>query len=128
MAVATKAATTLVTAQTLTVGTPIRATIQLASQLGAFLTFKITNGATGPTAAATAKVMVAHNASLPAAAAEGVDWKTVYVIDGSSTANAQTPGSWNVPMGVANLQIEFANNTVQNCTVESYITVVSSIA
>ena len=128
MASATKAVTTLVSSQTLTAGTPIRAAIQLNTQLGGFLTFKITNGATGPTVAATAKVMVAHNASLPATGAEGTDWKLVYVIDGSSTANAQTPGSWPVPMGVGNLQIEFANNTVQNCTVESYITVVSSIA
>ena len=78
--------------------------------------------------AATAKVMVAHNAILPAAAAEGVDWKTVYVIDGGTAANTVTPGSWTVPIGVGNLQIEFANNTVQNCTIEAYITVVSSIA
>ena len=128
MAAAAKTASTLVASQSVAVGTPVRAAIALPTKLGGFLTFKITNGGSAPGVALTAKVFVAHNASLPSTGAEGTDWKLVYVVDGGTTASTSTTGSWPVPMGVGNLQIEFANNTTNAVTAESYITIVDSIA
>jgi hypothetical protein len=93
---------------------------------GGILTFRITNGGTGPTLQCEARVMVAHkDSAMPAAAAEGTgdtDWKRVYVIGGGSTNSASTRGVYRFGPEVAYLQIEFEGNTGQAVTVEAHAT------
>ncbi|MCP5197300.1 MAG: hypothetical protein H6974_11015 [Gammaproteobacteria bacterium] len=120
----TKTARTLVAASTSnSAGSTTRGTVDLRTALpGSFLTYKITNGATGPTAQCEARILVAHNASTtPTAASAGSDWKTVSR-RGNGTAN-NTVGEWvyEVPAGVMHLEVEFTGNTGQAVTVEAYL-------
>jgi hypothetical protein len=104
-------------------GTPQRATRSMLGKLGGLVTAKITNGATGPTVQCVATLLVAHTTgSTPTAASEGADWKTLAVLGGGgSTANAVSTFSFEVPP-CCHLEIEFSGNTVQNVTVEAFIT------
>jgi len=128
MATAIKNARTLVAAATsnAAAGTT-RGTLQLSTAMGGILTFKMTNGATGPTVQCSANVLVAHNASLPTAASAGTDWKTVYSVGNGTTAN--TVGEWNYTVGpaVGNLEVEFTGNTAQAVTVEAFLTELTSV-
>ena len=104
-------------------GTPQRATRSMLGKLGGLVTAKITNGATGPTVQCVATLLVAHTTgSTPTAAGEGADWKTLAVLGGGgSTNSAVSTFSYEVPP-CCHLEIEFAGNTVQNVTVEAFIT------
>lgn len=104
-----------------------RGTIDLETTYGGFLTMKITNGATGPTVQCQGRVLVAHNATLPAAAGAGVDWKTVYTFGGGVTANAITEMPYYVGMEVMALEVEFTGNTGQAVTVEAYMSETSTV-
>lgn len=127
MATATKTVRTLVSSSSNGAGSTTRGTLGLQSALGGILTFKITNGATGPTVQCTANVLVAHNASLPTAASRGTDWKTVYSV-GNGTTNNQI-GEWSYVFGpeVMNLEVEFTGNTGQAVTVEAFVSEFTSI-
>ena len=89
---------------------------------GGTIRWRVTNGATGPTAQCEARIMVARKqTSMPAAAAEGTgndDWKRVYVMGGGTAANDSNRGSWTFGPEVAYVQVEFAGNTGQAVTVE----------
>ncbi len=106
-------------------GTPQRAAFTLEAAMGAVLTGKITNGATGPTLQCVARVYIAHNdGSTPAAAAEGSDWKLFYVWGGGGVGNSvitRLPGL-RLPAGIRHCMVEFADNTAQNVTVECQAT------
>jgi hypothetical protein len=91
---------------------------------GGIVTFRITNGATGPTVQCVARVLLAHKGtSMPAAAGEATgdtDWKQVYELGGGTTANASTRGVYRFGPEVAYLEIEFTGNTAQAVTVEAH--------
>src|SRR5574340_1785886 len=87
-----------------------------------------TNGGTGPTAQCEGRVLVAHNATLPAAGSAGADWKTVWRFGGGTTASAVTEQAYDVPVGVMGLEEEFTGNTGQAVTVEAYLSEVTSMA
>jgi len=128
MASATKTGSSVVASVANTAGSTTRGTVSLGTHLGGILTFKMTNGATGPTVPCIANVLVAHNGTAPTAASAGANWKTVYSLSGSSTNNAVTEGSYVFGIEVMSLEIEFTGNTGQSVTVESDISVANSIA
>lgn len=105
-----------------------RATIDMEPTYGGVLTMKIANGATGPTAQCEGRVLIAHNATLPAAASAGADWKTAYTFGGGTVANAVTECvPYVVGMEVMALEVEFTGNTGQAVTIEAYLSEVSTV-
>jgi hypothetical protein len=128
MATAIKTVRTLVAAGTsnAAAGTT-RGTLQLSTPLGGILTLLMTNGASAPTVQCTANVLIAHNAALPTAASQGVDWKLIYSVGGGVTANALTPGYWEFGPGVMNLEVEFTGNATNAVTVEAFVSEITSI-
>ena len=97
-ATATKAARTLIAAATSNAaGATTRGTVDLRTAFGGLLTVKLTNGGTGPTLQAEARVLVAHNTgATPTAAGAGADWKTIYVVGNGTSAS--TVGEWSIPI------------------------------
>jgi len=128
-ATATKAARTLIAAATSNAaGATTRGTVDLRTAFGGLLTVKLTNGGTGPTLQAEARVLVAHNTgSTPTAAGAGADWKTIYVV-GNGTA-ASTVGEWSIPIdqSVMHCEVEITGNTGQAVTCEAFLSELSSI-
>jgi hypothetical protein len=117
----TKTARTVVASTSNAAGATTRGTVDLRTAYGGFLTAKITNGATGPTAQCVCNFLVAHNAGVtPPAASAGADWKTVWGFGGGSTNSAVTEQAWDVSSGVMHLEVEFTGNTGQAVTVEAY--------
>lgn len=125
----TKTAREIVAAGTSnTAGSTTRGRLDMnAVQGGGLLTLKIINGATGPTVQAVANVLIAHNATLPAAASAGADWKTIASIGGGTTNNGIT--EWSLPIDPATmcLEVEFTGNTGQTVTVEAYLSELTSV-
>lgn len=127
----TKNARTLVAAGTTNAaGATTRGTLDLnAAQGSSRLTIKIKNGGTGPTAQCTARVLIAHSSTLPAAGPAGADWKTLYPPVGNGTvANAES--EWAYPIGreIMCLEVEFGGNTGSSVTVEAYLSELTSVA
>lgn len=122
----TQSSTVLISSSTNAAGAIARNRVDCTAVDGGIVTFKITNGATGPTAQCEARILVAHKqTSMPAAASEGTgdtDWKQVYVMGGSTTANAVTRGSYRFGPEVSYLEIEMTGNTGQSITVEAHVT------
>lgn len=129
-ATATKAARTLIAAATSNAaGATTRGTVDLRTAFGGLLTVKLTNGGTGPTLQAEARVLVAHNTgSTPTAAGAGADWKTIYVVGNGTAAN--TVGEWSIPIdqSVMHCEVEITGNTGQAVTCEAFLSELSSIA
>jgi hypothetical protein len=130
MATATKTVTTVVTSAANTAGSTTRGTVDLRTALGGIVTFKMTNGGTGPTIQCTAAVLVAHDTgTTPAAGSEGATWKTVAGPFGNGTAvNTITPFSYTFGPEVMHLEVEFTGNTGQSVTVEAVVSIFASIA
>ena len=104
-----------------------RGVVDLRTAFGGLLTIKITNGATGPTAQAVARVLVAHNAgATPAAGPAGADWKTIHEVGNSTVAN--TVGEWSIDVdsSVMHLEVEITGNTGQAVTCEAYLSELTS--
>lgn len=129
-ATATKAARTLIAAATSNAaGATTRGTVDLRTAFGGLLTIKLTNGGTGPTLQAEARVLVAHNTgSTPTAAGAGTVWKTIYVVGNGTAAN--TVGEWSIPIdqSVMHCEVEITGNTGQAVTCEAFLSELSSIA
>lgn len=129
-ATATKAARTLIAAATSNAaGATTRGTVDLRTAFGGLLTIKLTNGGTGPTLQAEARVLVAHNTgSTPTAAGSGADWKTIYVVGNGTSAS--TVGEWSIPIdqSVMHCEVEITGNTGQAVTCEAFLSELSSIA
>ena len=129
-ATATKAARTLIAAGTSNAaGATTRGTVDLRTAFGGLLTVKLTNGGTGPTLQAEARVLVAHNTgSTPTAAGAGADWKTIYVVGNGTSAS--TVGEWSIPIdqSVMHCEVEITGNTGQAVTCEAFLSELSSIA
>jgi hypothetical protein len=130
IATATKAARTLIAAATSNAaGATTRGTVDLRTAFGGLLTVKLTNGGTGPTLQAEARVLVAHNTgSTPTAAGAGADWKTIYVVGNGTSAS--TVGEWSIPIdqSVMHCEVEITGNTGQAVTCEAFLSELSSIA
>jgi hypothetical protein len=129
MSTAIKNSRTLVTAGTTnTSGSTARGSVDLRTALGGILTFKITNGATGPTIQCTANVLIAHNTgATPTLASAGSDWKTIFSVGNGSGNNTVGEWSYEVSAGVMHLEVEFTGNTAQTVTVEAYFSEITSI-
>lgn len=123
------AARTLIASQSVAAGDTVRGTLDLRGKYGATVTVKITNGATGPSLQAVAKLLIAHtDGATPAAAAAGADWKTYYLMGGGGV-NVNNVSEFCVPVqGVAHLQVEVGGHTGQAVTIEAYATEFSSVA
>jgi hypothetical protein len=128
MATASKNARTIVSSSTNTAGSTTRGRLDLQTALGGIVTLKITNGATGPTVQCEARILIAHNATQPAAGSAGSDWKTIFKV-GNGTGN-NTVGEWSYTFGpeVMGLEVEFTGNTGQSVTVESFASEITSIS
>lgn len=122
----TKVARTIVASGSNAAAGTTRGTIDLEAGYGGTLTLKMTNGATGPTVQCTANVLIAHNATLPAAASAGADWKTKYTIGGGVAANGVTELCIPIEVGVMALELEFSGNTGQAVTVEAFMSEITS--
>lgn len=108
-------------------GATTRGTVDLRTAQGGLLTFKLTNGGTGPTVQCTANILVAHNSgATPTAASAGADWKTLWSVGGGTTANAITEQSIDVPPGIMHLEVEFTGNTGQAVVVEAYLSEITN--
>lgn len=122
-----KTARTVVASSSNTAGSTTRGTIDLETTYGGLLTMKITNGATAPTVQCEGRVLVAHNATLPAAASAGTDWKTVCTFGGGTTNNGVAEMSYIVDTSVMALEVEFTGNTGQTVTVEAFLSELSTV-
>ena len=108
MALAKNARTLVSAATSNTAGSTTRGRVDLNSaQGGGFLTLKMTNGGTGPTIQCTANILVAHNASLPAAGSAGSDWKTIASYGGGTAASFVTEVGMPIDPSVMCLEVEF---------------------
>lgn len=107
--------------------TATRGTIDLETTYGGVLTMKITNGATAPTVQCEGRVLIAHNATLPAAGSAGVDWKTVYTFGGGVAVNGITEMTYVVDQSVMALEVEFVGNTGQAVVVEAGLSELSTV-
>ena len=124
----TKTARIIVASASNAAGATTRGTLDLEAAYGGFLTVKITNGGTGPTVQCTCNILVAHNATLPAAGAAGTDWKTISTpVGGGTTANAITEVGMPIDPAIMALEVEFTGNTGQAVTVEAYLSELTSI-
>lgn len=124
----TKTARTIVSKQTRTAGgSAVRGTLDMETTYGGFLTLRIINGGTGPSAQCVGKVLVAHNATPPAAAAAGDDWKTIATMGGGTTASATTEMGMPIDPAIMALEVEFDGNTSQNVTVEAFLSELTSL-
>ena len=125
---ATKTARTVVASTAQAGGATTRGTLNLATAMGALVTVKMANGATAPTTACKANILVAHSSTTPAAGSAGVDWKTFAVVTGSTTASTTTERAIELPASVMQACIEFTGNDTQPVTVESFASELTSIA
>ena len=128
MSTATKTARSVVASTVNTSGSTTRGRVEVLTAFGGILTFKMANGATGPSAQCVANVLIAHNATQPAAASAGADWKTIYSVGNGTTANTVGEYSLQIPPAVMQLEVEFTGNTAQSVTVEADFSEISSVS
>ena len=122
----TQTRTALVSSASNGAGSTTRGRVDCSAADGGIITFRITNGGTGPTLQCEGRILVAHkDTAMPAAAAEGTgdgDWKQVYVLGGGSAADTSTRGVYRFGPEVAYAEVEFTGNTDQAVTVEAIAT------
>jgi hypothetical protein len=122
----TQTRTVLVSSVANTAGSTTRGRVDCSAVDGGIVTFRITNGGTGPSSQCEARVMVAHkDTAMPSAGAEGTadgDWKQVYSLGGGTVNSASTRGSYVFGPEVAYIQLEFTGNAGQSVTVEAIAT------
>lgn len=122
-----KTARTLLTSTTKVPGTDLFGRLDMnAVQGGGFLTIKMTNGASPPGTQCTCNILVAHNATLPAAAVAGTDWKTIASFGGGIVANFPTEVGIPIDPSVMCLEVQFTGNTTNNVTAEAYLSELTS--
>lgn len=124
----TKTVRTLIAAATSnSAGGTTRGTLDLRTAAGGLLTIKLTNGGTGPTAQAEARVLVAHNSgTTPTAGSAGTDWKTIWAFGGGTSNNAVTEQSIEIGPAVMHLEVEVTGNTGQAVTCEAFVSEITS--
>lgn len=122
----TQARTAIVTSASNAAGATTRGRLDVSAVDGGIVTFRITNGGTGPTVQCVGRILIAHkDSAMPAAAAEGtgdLDWKQVYEIGAGLVASTTARGVYRFGPEVAYIEIEFTGNTGQAVTVEAHAT------
>ena len=122
----TQTRTALVSSASNGAGSTTRGRVDCSAADGGIITFRLTNGGTGPTLQCEGRILVAHkDTAMPAAAAEGTgdgDWKQVYVLGGGTAADTSTRGVYRFGPEVAYAEVEFTGNTDQAVTVEAIAT------
>lgn len=123
---ASRSAATLIASASNAAGATTRGTLDMRGKIGALITLKINNGATGPTAQAVCNILVSHAmGTTPAAASAGADWKTYWSFGGGAINSAMTEQTvW--LEGVQHVEVEFTGNAGQGVVVEAYATVTDS--
>lgn len=124
---ASKTARTIVASTSNAAGSTTRGRLDLTTALGCIVTAKMTNGATGPTVQCTCNVLIAHNATQPAAASKGTDWKTIASVGNGTTNNGENEWTFLIDQSVMQLEVEFTGNTGQAVTVEAYASELTKI-
>jgi len=125
----TKNARTILASVACVPATPQRGRLDMnAVQGGGFLTIKMTNGGTAPTLQCVCNVLIAHNATLPAAGSAGTDWKTIATIGGGTVASYPTEVGFPIDPSIMCLEVEFTGNTGQSVTVEAYLSELTTVA
>ena len=102
------AAATSNTAGSTTTGTAI----DLTTKYGGLLTIKITNGGTGPTVAASAKVYTSGDNS---------NFKLFAQVTGDVTSSSVNEWSMEIPLGVMYVRVDVTGNTAQSVTCEAFL-------
>lgn len=115
----TKSKSTVVASASNAAGATTRGTLTVAAKYGGIVTLKITNGGTGPTLQCEGRVLISHEDALPAAAAAGADWKTVWRFGGGTANAAVTEQSFTFGPEIRHIEVEFTGNTGQAVTVEA---------
>ena len=115
----TESKSTIVASASNAAGATTRGTLTVAGKYGGIVTMKITNGATGPIAQCEGCVLISHEDALPAAAAAGADWKTVWRFGGGTANSGVTEQSFTFGPEIRHLEVEFTGNTGQAVTVEA---------
>lgn len=126
MALTKNARTIVASASNAAAGTT-RGRLDLNAAYGGFLTIKMTNGGTGPTIQCSCNILVAHNTTLPTAAAAGTDWKTIASYGGGTTASAVTEVGMPIDPSIMTLEVEFTGNTGQAVTVEAFFSELTAV-
>lgn len=99
-----------------------RGTVDLRTASGGTLTIKLTNGATGPTVQAEARVLIAHDGgATPTAASAGAVWKTIWSFGGGTVINGVTEQSIAIDAAVMHLEVEVTGNTGQAVVCEAIL-------
>lgn len=119
MATAVKTAVTFQASASNAAGaTTTGSSVDLTTAFGAILTAKITNGATGPTVAASFTTEISHDNSA---------WKIYSKQTAGVTNSAVYEFTVDLPPAVPYARSKFSENTGQACTVESLATKLTSI-
>jgi hypothetical protein len=123
----TKTPRTVIASASNAAGATMRGTVDLRTAGGGVLTIKLTNGATGPTLPAQARVLIAHNSgATPTAASAGADWKTRKVFFGTTSGSSVSEFTEDIPIGVMHLEVEITGNTGQAVTGEAFFSEVTN--
>lgn len=96
------------TAGSTTTGTAI----DLTTKYGGLLTCKITNGGTGPTAAASVKVYTSG---------DNTNFKLYAILTGDTTSSSVNEWAVEIPPGVMYLRADITGNTGQSVTGEAFL-------
>lgn len=117
---ATKSLSTIIAAATsnAAAATTTGTAVDLTVAYGGLITGIITNGATGPTIAASAIVEVSG---------DNTNWKTLYTVSGEVTANSVTSWSCSVEPGIMYARVRVTGNTAQAVTCEAFMQVLVTI-
>ena len=122
-----KNARTVVSSASNAAGATTRGTVDLEATYGGFLTFKITNGGTGPTIQCTCNVLIAHNSTVPSPGLAGTDWKTIASFGGGTANSAVTEIGMPIDPSIMALEVEFTGNTGQAVTVEALFSELTTV-
>src|SRR4051812_10942830 len=103
---ATKTLRTIIAAATSNAGsaTTTGSVVDLSTKYGGLITIKLTNGATGPTVAASAKVYTSG---------DNTNFKLLTTITGDSTNNSVNEYAVEIPAPVMYVRVDVTGNTAQ---------------
>jgi hypothetical protein len=118
----TKARTSLYSAQTLTASTAdtTSSAVNMSAAYAGLLNITLTNGATGPTIPAQARVQVACDTS-------GTLWADLCTLVGSTANSAVSYFSVELPSAAQAFRIIAGSNTAQNVTLNADYSLVTSL-
>lgn len=86
----------------------------------AVVRIRFTNGATGPTVAAQAKVQISEDTT-------GANYMTLATVNGGTVNSAVTEYTIAIPDGAEHLQIVSGSNTAQNVTLRAVIEKITAV-